>query len=62
MAIALIAHLDARHETRWHSFAENKDYPEKSSEWECYVNSKLENGEIKIIKRDLVRLGDSYEH
>ena len=29
----LIEHLKARKETRWHSFAENLDYPEKSDEW-----------------------------
>lgn len=28
----LIEHLKARKETRWHSFAENLDYPEKSDE------------------------------
>ena len=50
----LIAHLAARKETRWHSFAENADYPEKSGNWRCYVNSRMEDGEIKIIRRDLI--------
>lgn len=59
---SLIAHLKARKETRWHSFAENMDYPAKSDDWLKYVNSRKENGEIKIIIRDLVRGGDSYEH
>ena len=59
---SVIAHLKARKETRWHSFAENMDYPAKSDEWLKYVNSRKENGEIKIIIRDLVRGGDSYEH
>lgn len=59
---SVIAHLKARKETRWHSFAENMDYPAKSDDWLKYVNSRKENGEIKIIKRDLVRGGDSYEH
>jgi len=58
----LIAHLRARKETRWHSFAENLDYPDKSSDWERYVNSKLENGEVKIIFRELIRRGEHYEH
>ncbi len=58
----LIAHLEARHETRWHCFAENTDYPQKSKDWECYVNSKLENNEVKIIIRDLVKPGEVYEH
>lgn len=59
---SLIAHLKARKETRWHSFAENMDYPAKSDDWLKYVNSRKENGEIKIIIRELVRGGDSYEH
>ena len=59
---SVIAHLKARKETRWHSFAENMDYPAKSDDWLEYVNSRKENGEIKIIIRDLVRGGDSYEH
>lgn len=59
---SVIAHLKARKETRWHSFAENMDYPAKSDDWLKYVNSRKENDEIKIIIRDLVRGGDSYEH
>lgn len=59
---SVIAHLKARKETRWHSFAENMDYPAKSDDWLKYVNSRKENGEIKIIIRYLVRGGDSYEH
>ena len=59
---SVIAHLKARKETRWHSFAENMDYPAKGDDWLKYVNSRKENGKIKIIIRDLVRGGDSYEH
>lgn len=59
---SVIAHLKARKETRWHSFGENLDYPEKDDNWLKYVNSKLENGKIKIIFRDLVNGGDKYEH
>lgn len=58
----LIAHLRARKETRWHSFAENLDYPKKSNEWLKYVNSRMENGKIQIIYRDLVERGEQYEH
>ncbi|MGN0503165.1 MAG: adenylyl-sulfate reductase subunit alpha [Ruminococcus sp.] len=59
----VIAHLKARHETRWHSFAENLDYPNKDDKnFLKYVNSRLENGEIKIILRDLVKEGAVYEH
>ncbi|MGN0470764.1 MAG: adenylyl-sulfate reductase subunit alpha [Acutalibacteraceae bacterium] len=60
---SVIAHLRARHETRWHSFAENLDYPDRDdTNFRKYVNSKLENGRIKIIYRDLVQGGTTYEH
>ena len=61
---SVIAHLAARHETRWHSFAENTDYPEKDNErFHKYVNSRLENGQIKIILRELTAEGQrNYEH
>lgn len=60
---SVIAHLKARKETRWHSFAENLDYPEKDNEhWNKYVNSIFEDGEIKIITRELVEEGTNYEH
>ena len=51
---AVISHLAARKETRWHSFGENTDYPEQSEDWMKYVNSRMENGEIKILYRDLI--------
>ena len=61
---SVIAHLAARHETRWHSFAENTDYPEKDNvNFRKYVNSRLENGQLKIILRELVAEGQkNYEH
>ena len=60
---SVIDHLRARKETRWHRFAENLDYPEKNDRnFNKYVNSRLENGEIKIIIRDLVTGGEKYEH
>lgn len=57
----LIAHLKSRKETRWHSFNENLDYPKTDSNYFQYVNSKMEDGEIKIYFRDIVR-EDRYEH
>ena len=51
---AVISHLAARKETRWHSFGENTDYPEQSEDWMKYVNSRMENGEIRILYRDLI--------
>ncbi|MFR4028518.1 MAG: adenylyl-sulfate reductase subunit alpha [Coprococcus sp.] len=56
VALSVIAHLKDRKETRWHSFAENLDYPEKSKDWEIFVNSKMVDGELKMIHRDLVNL------
>ena len=58
----LIAHLRARKETRWHSFAEHMDYPEKRDEWQKYVNSRMEDGQIQICYRRLVKGGEVYEH
>lgn len=55
---ALIAHLKARKETRWHAFAENVDYPDKDVRFEKYVNSRMEDDHINIIYRDLIRRGD----
>lgn len=62
VCLSVIAHLGARKETRWHSFAENLDYPDKSDDWMKYVNSRYENGEIKMIYRDLVGREEHYEH
>ena len=61
---SVIAHLKARRETRWHSFAENLDYPQKDDvNFRKYVNSRLVNGKIEIILRDLTEKGQkSYEH
>ena len=58
----LITHLRARKETRWHSFAENLDYPDKSDAWLKYVNTRLVDGNIQVIYRDLVKRGEVYEH
>ncbi len=62
VCLAVIAHLEARKETRWHSFAENLDYPKKDQKWLKYVNSRMEDGEIIIRFRDLVGREEHYEH
>lgn len=54
VCLSVIAHLGARKETRWHSFAENLDYPDKSDDWMKYVNSRYENGQLHMIYRELV--------
>ncbi len=58
---SLIAHLRNRKETRWHSFNENLDYPDTDEAYFKYVNSRLVNGKIQIIFRDIVKEA-SYEH
>ena len=55
----LIEHLKARKETRWHSFAENLDYPEKSDEWLKYVNTRKVDGRIEVKYRNLVGRGET---
>lgn len=59
---SVIAHLFARKETRWHSFAENLDHPQKSDDWKKYVNTKKVDGKIKVILRELVKEDEHYEH
>ena len=62
VCLTVIAHLGARKETRWHSFAENLDYPDKSDDWMKYVNSRYENGQLHMIYRELVGREARYEH
>ena len=63
VAGALIAHLGARKETRWHSFQENSDHPQKKKEYELYINSRMEDdGTIRIIRRPLTGRREKYEH
>ena len=57
----LIAHLISRKETRWHCFNENLDYPEPDENYFRYVNSRMEDGKIQILFRDIVE-EDIYEH
>ncbi len=60
---SVIAHLKARKETRWHSFAENLDYPKKNDkDFLGYINSRYKDGRLQIIFRKLVKEGESYEH
>ena len=51
----LVAHMAARHETRWHGFCENATFPERSAAWDVYVNSRLAlDGSIEVLARPLV--------
>ncbi len=59
---ALIAHMRERKETRWHSFGEHADYPQKTEDGLCYINSVYKDGDVQIIHRPLVKNGERYEH
>jgi adenylylsulfate reductase subunit A len=61
VAKSLIAHLEARRETRWPGFGEYSDYPLIDPKFECFVNSRLVNGRVKIIMRPISG-EDTYEH
>ena len=38
-------------------------YPEKDdAHWKKYVNSRMKNGKLEIVFRDLVEEGQNYEH
>jgi adenylylsulfate reductase subunit A len=59
----LIAHLAARKETRWPGFGVNTDHPQPEEAWaNKYVNSRLVDGKLEILYRDLVKGGTTYEH
>ena len=62
VARALVAHLEGRKETRWHSFGEHGDYPNCSDDGLVYVNSVYQDGEFQVFQRPLVEKGDTYEH
>ncbi len=60
VCLALIAHLKARKETRWHCFAENASYPERDDEhYLVYINSRMENGEVVTFTRPLAKRRES---
>ncbi len=63
VCLSVIAHLRARKETRWHCFAENASYPNQDDEhYLKYINSKLVDGEIRIIERPLADRRGKYEY
>ena len=54
VCFSVIAHLLARKETRWHSFAENMSHPDEDDAYKEYVNSYKKDGAIHIVERRLV--------
>ncbi|TCK92477.1 dissimilatory adenylylsulfate reductase alpha subunit precursor [Natranaerovirga hydrolytica] len=62
VAKVLIKHLEARKETRWRCYQENKDYPEKKDAFLKYVNSIYKDNKVHIVFKELVKKEDVYEH
>lgn len=62
VAEAVIVHLEARKETRWHSFQENLDYRKEDKAYFLYINSIRKDESFEIIKRAIVERGEVYEH
>jgi len=56
-AQALVAHLEAREETRWPGYQTRVDFPDADPRWLRFVNSRLEGGEIRTFTRPLEREG-----
>lgn len=48
----LLSHMEARRETRWPGFGVRTDFPEKDPSFALHVNSRLIDGEIRIIYRE----------
>lgn len=57
----LLVHLRNRRETRWHSFNEYLDYPDRDEAYFKYLNTRLKDGQIQVIFRDIVE-AEVYEH
>ncbi len=49
----LIAHLQARRETRWPGFGIHTDYPARDDQYDLFINSVLLDDEIRMIFRPL---------
>ena len=47
----LLAHMEARRETRWPGFGVRTDYPGKDESFTLHVNSRLTDGETRIFYR-----------
>lgn len=49
----LLAHMAARRETRWPGFGVYTNFPEEREDYRFFVNSRRENGKIRILYREL---------
>ena len=60
VSLVLVAHLEARRETRWHSFDENADYPQRDdAHFRCFVNSRTEGTRVDVFTRPLLKKGET---
>ena len=55
----LLAHMEARRETRWPGFGVRTDFPDKDASFALHVNSRLIDGETRIFYRKLAREGET---
>jgi adenylylsulfate reductase subunit A len=63
VASCLIAHLEARKETRWPGFGEYTDFPSRDADgFDRYVNTRLVGGRREVILRPLWLREEGYEH
>ncbi|MGM0369760.1 MAG: adenylyl-sulfate reductase subunit alpha [Bacillota bacterium] len=65
VAQVLVEHLLYRKETRWKSYQERVDYPDKNDrDWFKFINSiyNSEQQQVEIIEREHVEVGERYEH
>jgi adenylylsulfate reductase subunit A len=54
VAEVVLAHLEARKETRWPAYQTRIDYPERDdTHWLCFLNSVRDSGsgEIRVFTR-----------
>lgn len=58
---SVIAHLEYRKETRWHSFQENLDFPRPDEAYRKFVNSTMKDGRLILKLRDVGK-EIRYEH
>lgn len=59
VSLVLVAHLEARRETRWHSFDENADYPARDdAHFRCFINSRTVGTRVEVFTRPLPARGE----
>jgi adenylylsulfate reductase subunit A len=54
----LIAHMQARRETRWPGFGIHTDHPDRDDRFALFINSVVRDGEIRMVFRPLQKRGE----